>query len=146
MKFYLRFRSLPGVNPKPPFSLILDLTACVACVLRHHDKNKSWRSKTLALIWHRALTWYSLPARPFATPDDPLLVTGQQGSPFPACRQLSRAQNACAGSSSKESTKLKHGTKLGANALLHSPTRRSTAAPWAASTEVRVGRHIHLDV
>jgi len=70
-------------------------------------------SKALALIWHRALTWYFSPARPFAAPDDPLLVAGQQGSPFPACRQLSRARNACAGSSSEESTKLKHGTKLG---------------------------------
>jgi len=70
-------------------------------------------SKALALIWYRALTWYSSPARPFAAPEDPLLVTGQQGSPVPACRQLSRARNACAGSSSEESTKLKHGTKLG---------------------------------
>jgi len=70
-------------------------------------------SKALALIWYRALTWYSSPARLFAAPDDPLLVTGQQGSPFPACRQLSRARNACAGRSSEESTKLKHGTKSG---------------------------------
>ena len=70
-------------------------------------------SYALALIWYRALTWYSSPARPFAAPDDSLLVTGKQGSPFPACRQLSRARNACAGSSSEESTKSKHGTKLG---------------------------------
>jgi len=70
-------------------------------------------SKALALIWYRAWTGYSSPARPLAAPDDPLLVTGQQGSPFPACRQLSRARNACAGSSSEESIKLKHGTKLG---------------------------------
>jgi len=40
-------------------------------------------NKALALIWFRALTWYSSPARPFAAPDDPLLVTGQQGSPLP---------------------------------------------------------------
>jgi len=70
-------------------------------------------SKGFALTWYRALTWYSSPARPFAAPDVPLLVTGQQGSPSPACRQLSRAPNACAGGSSKGSTTLKHGTKLG---------------------------------
>jgi len=68
-------------------------------------------SKGFALTWYRALTcprlfilfpWYSLPARPFTAPDDPLLVTGQQGSPSPACRQLFRAENACAESSSEE--------------------------------------------
>jgi len=70
-------------------------------------------SKRFALTWYRALTWYSSPARPCAAPDDPRLVTGQQGSPSPACQQLSRARNVCAGGSSKGSTKLKHGTKLG---------------------------------
>jgi len=30
-----------------------------------------------------ALTWNNLPARPFAAPDDPLLVTGTHGSPSP---------------------------------------------------------------
>jgi len=70
-------------------------------------------SKAFALTWYRALTWYCSPARPFAALDVPLLVTGQQGGPSPACRQLSRARNTCAGSSSEESTKLKHGTKLG---------------------------------
>ena len=49
-------------------------------------------SKALALIWYRALTWYSSPARPFVALDVPLLVTRQQGSPPPrACRQLSTA-------------------------------------------------------
>jgi len=33
-------------------------------------------SKALALIWYRALTWYSSPSRPLAAPDDPRLVTG----------------------------------------------------------------------
>jgi len=70
-------------------------------------------SKAFALTWYRALTWYCSPARPFAALDVPLLVTGQQGGPSPACRQLSRARSACAGSSSKESTRLSHGTKLG---------------------------------
>jgi len=70
-------------------------------------------SKGFALTWYRALTWYSSPARPFAAPEVSQLVTGQQGSPSPACRQLSRAQNACAESSHKESTKLGHATKLG---------------------------------
>ena len=70
-------------------------------------------SKALALIWYHALTWYSSPARPLATPDDPRLFAGQQGSPSPACQQLSRARNVCAGGSSEGSTKLKHGTKLG---------------------------------
>jgi len=70
-------------------------------------------NKALALIWYRALTWYCSPARPFAALDVPLLVTGQQGGASPACRQLSRARNACAGSSSQEITKLGHGTKLG---------------------------------
>ena len=71
------------------------------------------RSKALALIWYRALTWYSSLARPLAAPDDPRLVTRQHGSPSPACRQLSRARNACAGGSSEHGTKLKHGTRLG---------------------------------
>jgi len=70
-------------------------------------------SKGFALTWYRALTSYSSPARPFAAPDVPLLVTGQQGSPFPACQQLSRTRNVCAGGSSEGSTNLKHGTKLG---------------------------------
>jgi len=85
-------------------------------------------SKALALIWYRALTWYSSPARPFAALDDPLLVTGQQETPSPACQQLSRARNACAGSSSEENTKLKHGTKLGPTLcyLRHGPSSCST--------------------
>jgi len=69
--------------------------------------------KALALNWYGALTWYCSPARPFSSLDDPLLITGQQESPSPACRQLSRARNAYAESSSEESTKLGHGTKLG---------------------------------
>ena len=47
-------------------------------------------SKAFALTWYRALTWYCSPARPFAAPDVPQLVTGQQGGPSLACRQLSR--------------------------------------------------------
>jgi len=73
----------------------------------------TFSSKGFALTWYRGLTWYSSPARPFAASDVPLLVTGQQGSLSPACRQLSRARIACAGGSSEGSTKLKHGTKLG---------------------------------
>ena len=87
------------------------------CVLEHHRvvlrAHVCLNSKGFALTWYRALTWYSSPARPFAGPNVPLLVTGQQGSPSPVCRQLSRAPNACAESSSEESTKLGHGTKLG---------------------------------
>jgi len=87
-------------------------------------------SKAFALTWYRALTWYCSPARPFGAPDVPLHVTEQQGSaspacrqsPSPACRQLSRARDACAGSASAESTKLKHGTKLGR--WLHTGGRR----------------------
>jgi len=136
-------KSSPGVNPKPRFGPILDSTEwrCFSPLQHTHASVGGWVgrvcrpalcggtqstlprrrvggqcvrfSKALALIWYRALTWCSSPARPFAAPDDPLLVTGQQGSPFPAYRQLFRARNACAGSSSEESTKLKHGTKLG---------------------------------
>jgi len=40
--------------------------------------------------------------------------------PFPACRQLSRARNACAGSSSEESTKLKHASCSGRNSQTRS--------------------------
>jgi len=68
-------------------------------------------SKALALTWYRAPTWYSSPAGPFAALDVPLLVTRQQGSHSPACRQLSRARNACAGGSREHGTKLNHGTK-----------------------------------
>jgi len=78
-----------------------------------HANAYSTRSKGFALTWYRALTWYSSPARSFAAPDVPLLVTGQQGSLSPVCRQLSRAPNACAESPREESTKLGHGTKLG---------------------------------
>jgi len=74
-------------------------------------------SKAFALTWYRALTWYCSPARPFAAPDVPLLVTKQHGSPSPAFRQLSRARNASAGSPSDESTKLKR-YQVRANALL----------------------------
>jgi len=70
-------------------------------------------SKAFALTWYRALTWYSSPAQLFAALDVPLLVTSQQESPSPACRQLTRARNACAGGSRERGTKLKHGAKLG---------------------------------
>jgi len=59
------------------------------------------------------LNWYSSPARPFAAPEGPRLVTGQQGSPALACQQIFRAQTVCAGGSSEGSTELKHGTELG---------------------------------
>jgi len=59
------------------------------------------------------LTWYSSPARPFAAPDVPLLVTGQQGSPPPRVSTAVQGSNACAESSLKESINLGHGTKLG---------------------------------
>ena len=99
------------------------------------------RSKAFALTWYRALNWYCSPARPFAAPDVPLLVTGQQGSPTPACRQLFRARNACAGSSSAESTKLKHGTKLGRTLCYFAPrptTRSAYPQSLQAYTRVRV--------
>jgi len=48
----------------------------------------SFTQSFIATIGYAALTWYSSPARPLAAPDDPLLVTGQQGSPFPACPSL----------------------------------------------------------
>jgi len=70
-------------------------------------------SKVFALTWYRVLTWYSSPARPFDAPNVPLLVTGQQGRPFPACRQLSMAPNTYTESSREESTELGHVTKLG---------------------------------
>ena len=82
---------------------------CCTTMLRAARRN----SKVFALTWYRALTWYSSRARPFAALDVPLLVTRQQGSPPPACRQLSRARNACAGGSGEHGTKLKHGNKLG---------------------------------
>jgi len=69
-------------------------------------------SKAVALTLHRALTWYCSPARPFAALDVPLFVTVQQGSTSPACQQLSRARNPCAGSPSEDSTKLQHGINL----------------------------------
>jgi len=55
----------------PPHSL----TFYIRCALTLHT------SKGFALTWHRALTWYSSPAQPFAAPDVPLLVTGQQRVP-----------------------------------------------------------------
>jgi len=71
-------------------------------------------SKGFALTWYPALTWYSSPERTFAAPDDLRHVAGQQGSPSPACQQLSRARKVCAGGGSSEgSAKLKHGTKFG---------------------------------
>ena len=87
-------------------------------------------SKAFALIWYRALTWCSSPARPFAALDVPLLVTRQQGSPPPppACRQLSRARHACAGGSRE----LKHGTKLGPTlCYIHA---YFTSLPWRRQT------------
>jgi len=89
-------------------------------------------NKGFTLTWYRALTWYASPARLFTAPDVPLLVTGQQGSLSPACRQLSRARNACAEGSSEGSTNLMHGTKLGRTlAVLAgcSSYRRSTPSP-----------------
>jgi len=94
-------------------------------------------SKGFALTLYRALTWYSSPARPFAAPDDPQLVTGQQGSPSLACQQLSSARNVCAGGSSEGSTKFKHGTKLGR--MLAKKVNRTSASMPAASDPVVEG-------
>jgi len=104
-------------------------------------------SKAFALTWYRALTWYCSPARPFAAPDVPLLVTGQQGIPTPACRQLSRARNACAGGSNEESTKFKHGTKLGRTLCYiayDTPLQTSRAARWPWLALVRLYRSTDL--
>ena len=49
-----------------------------------------------------ALTWYSSTARPFAVPVLDQLGTGQQASPSPACQQIFRARNVCAGAQAKE--------------------------------------------
>ena len=56
-------------------------------------------------------------------PDDPRLVTGQQGSPPPR-QQLSGARTVCAGGSGEGSTKLKHGTKLGRTLARHDAKKR----------------------
>ena len=101
-------------------------------ILAHTKTSESIScSKGFALTWYRALTGYSSPAQPFAAPDVPLLVTGQQGSPSPACLRLSRARNACAESSREESTKLGHGTKLG-RALCY-PSYASLCIPYGAT-------------
>ena len=73
-------------------------------------------SKGFVLTWYRALTWYSSPARPFAAPDDPLLVTGQQGSPSPACQQLSRARYVCGGGLKQREYQVKARYQVRANA------------------------------
>jgi len=107
------------VNPIKcnPFLIrhLVDVYNTELCHLDVAAKQYYWQpiSKGFALTWYGALTLYSSPAGPFAAPDDALLVTRQQGSPSPACRQLSRAQTAWAENSSKESTKLGNGTKSG---------------------------------
>ena len=104
---------------KANYGLLISILRIVIIILCSHGlPRRGGRcpelfSKSFALTWYRALNWYCSPARKFAAPDVPLLVTGQQGSPSPACRQLFSARNACAGSSSEESTRLKHSTKLG---------------------------------
>ena len=108
--------------------------------------------KAFALTWYRALTWYCSPARPFAAPDVSLLVTGQQGGASPACRQLSRARNACAGSSSQESNKLWHGSKLG-RTLCYGFTQAagwrplwegSPGSEWPASNKLYIYMYIYI--
>jgi len=89
-------------------------------------------SKGLALTWYRALTWYSSSARPFVAPDDPQLITGQQGSPSHAYQHLSRALNVCAGGSSEGSTKSKHGTKLGRTLAMHTYIRNVRRTSFGA--------------
>jgi len=98
--------------------------------------------KAFALTWYRALTWYSSPARPVATLDVPLLVTRQQGSPSPACRQLSRARNVCAGGSSEGSTKLGHGTKLGPTLCYVCIQECMRAHSWRLTVVCRVCRRL----
>ena len=58
--------------------------------VRETVHSTSGSSKGRALTWYGALAWYCLSARTFAAPDDPLIVTGQQGRPSLACRQLTR--------------------------------------------------------
>jgi len=94
------------------------------CVVAPRIQHAGWArvsiqcrlSKGFALTWYRALSWYSSSARPFAALDDPQLVTGQQGSPSPACRQLSRAQNVCAGGLKRREYQVKARYQVGANA------------------------------
>jgi len=100
-------------------------------------------SKAFALTWYRALTWYSSPARPFAAPDVPILVTGQKRSPSPACRQLSRAPNACAGGIKRRKNQVKARYQVRASALLYLfissctyPSRYVAAAYWDLSVSI----------
>jgi len=97
----------PFFWPPPPPPVAHTIAQCMQCSPRIPD------SKAFAL------TWYFSPGRPVAALDVPLLVTRQQGSPSPACRQLSRARNACAGGSSEHGTKLKARYQVRANALLY---------------------------
>ena len=53
--------------------------------------------------------------------DDLRLVTGQQGSPSPACQQLSRARTVCAGGSTKGGYQVKARYQVRGNALLRRP-------------------------
>jgi len=99
-------------SSQTPPEVLLRLSRCTALLQTIYRGSCLLASKALALIWCRALTWSSSPAPPFAALDVPLLVTRQQGSPSPACRQFCRARNACAGGSMEHGTKLKHGTKL----------------------------------
>jgi len=75
-------------------------------------------SKAFALTWYRALSWHSSPARPFAALDVPLPVTSQQGSPSPACRQLSRARKCVRGGLQGTRYQVKARYQVRANALL----------------------------
>jgi len=102
----------------------------------------AWRACEITFItWDRALPWYSSPARPFAAPDVPLLVTGQQGSLSPACRQLFRVPNACAESSREESTKLGHGTQLGRTLCYNIDTGASLRENSCGTTQAHLFGH-----
>jgi len=93
-------------------------------------------SKALALIWYRALTWYCSPARPFAAPDDPLLVTGQQGSRSPACRPAVQGSKCVRGELKPRNYQVKARYQIRANALLHA---HSLSISRSKATWPRIG-------
>jgi len=124
-------------------SCMAEAKSTVSFGRRRCQRHEPRLSKAFALTWYRALTWYSSPARPFAAPDVPLRVTRQQGSPSPACQQLSRAQNACAGGSREHGTKLKHSTKLERTlcyGLIPNPRNRTSSGPARRRASPRLGR------
>jgi len=75
-------------------------------------------SKAVALIWYRALTWYSLRLSPPRTHFEPCKAVGTRGGGLPYCPVTSRGSSGAPNDRAGEEYQVRARYQIRANALL----------------------------